>query len=195
MGRFTYWMNVSVDLRIQHGSGEDGGGSWMRIGEELHEEFNARARQQALSVEGRVTYEIMERFWPAARNDESLPQVLRDYGHIWTNAPKVLVSNSRTEADHDTRIIGGPDAIEQLAELRASTDGEIGIGGANLATQLLEHGLLDELMLFTHPVVLGSGRPLFDRLERPLELDLLEHAEYAGGVTLHRYAIRQPPSS
>lgn len=65
MGRFVYWMNVSVDLKIEHAPGEAGGGSWMRIGEALHREFNARAREFSLSVEGRTIYETMEAFWPA----------------------------------------------------------------------------------------------------------------------------------
>ena len=47
MGRFQYWMNVSVDLRIEHAEGEHGGGDWMHITEELHREFNARARALA----------------------------------------------------------------------------------------------------------------------------------------------------
>lgn len=58
-------MNVSVDLKIEHAPGEAGGGSWMRIGEALHREFNARAREFSLSVEGRTIYETMEAFWPA----------------------------------------------------------------------------------------------------------------------------------
>ncbi len=190
MGRFVYWMNVSLDLRIEGAEGEDGGGSWLRIGESLHREFNRRARALTLDVQGRVVYEIMEQFWPAARHDESLPDYLREYGEIWTDVPKVLVSRTRRSADHNTRILGGDDAIAQLADLRATTDGDIGVGGANLATQLLKAHLLDELMLFTHPAVLGTGRPLFDRLHEPLELDLLEHATYEGGVTLHRYAVR-----
>lgn len=45
-------------------------------------------------------------------------------------------------------------------------------------------------MLFTHPVVLGAGRPLFDEQPEQLELDLIEQASYDDGVTLHRYAVR-----
>lgn len=189
MGRFVYWMNVSADLRIEHTAGEEGGGSWLRIGESLHREFNARARALSLMVEGRVIYETMEAFWPAVRADESLPDHLREYGEIWTSKPKVLVSTTRTSADHNTRIVGGDDAIEQLAVIRARTDGDIGVGGATLATQLLRADLLDELLLFTHPVILGSGRPLFDDYDEPVELDLREHASFEHGVTLHRYAL------
>ena len=188
-GRFVYWMNTSVDLRIEYAPGEEGGGAWMRIGESLHREFNARARALTLSVEGRTIYETMEAFWPNARDDPSLPDYLREYGEIWTSTPKVLVSRTRRTAEHNTTIIAD-DAIEQLASLRSRLDGDIGVGGATLATQLLRANLLDELLLFTHPVILGDGRPLFDHPHEPIEIDLLERKSFDQGVTMHRYAVR-----
>ncbi len=190
MGRFVYWMNVSLDLRIEQVPGDNGAGEWLRISEELHREFNARAREFVLDVQGRVMYETMEEYWPRARTDASLPDVLREYGEIWTEMPKVLVSRTRHSTDHHTRVIGGDDAIEQLAALRAETEGRIKVGGAALATQLLRAGLLDELLLFTHPSVLGFGRPLFDDYDLPVELDLLEQRSFEQGVTMHRYQIR-----
>ncbi|MCO8274364.1 dihydrofolate reductase family protein [Actinoplanes sp. TRM 88003] len=182
-------MNVSLDLRIEQAPGENGGGEWMRIGDELHREFNERVRALSALVQGWVVYEIMEQFWPQARTDESLPDFMREYGELWTTAPKVLVSRTRHTADHNTRIIGGDDAIGQLATLRAETDGTIGVGGATVATQLLRAGLLDELLLFVHPVVLGSGRPLFDDHDGRVELDLLEQQSFPQGVTMQRYAV------
>lgn len=190
MGRFVYWMNVSLDLRIEQVPGDNGAGEWLRIDEELHREFNARARSLAAMVQGRVIYETMEEYWPRARQDASLPDVMREYGKIWTDAPKVLVSRTRHSADHNTRIIGGADAIDQLAALRAETDGTIGVGGATVATQLLRAGLLDELLLFTHPTVLGFGRPLFDDYDLPIGLDLLDQRSFTQGVTMHRYAVQ-----
>lgn len=190
MGHFVYWMNVSLDLRIEQVQGDIGAGEWLRIDEQLHREFNAQAQRLASMVQGRIFYETMEEYWPLARGDASLPAVTREYGDIWTTKPKVLVSRTRRSADHNTRIIGGPDAIEQLAALRAQTDGTIGVGGATLATQLLRAQLLDELLLFTHPAILGSGRPLFDEYNVPIQLDLLEQRTFEQGVTLHHYAIR-----
>lgn len=190
MGRFVYWMNVSLDLRIEQVPGDNGAGEWLRIDEELHREFNERARDLAVMVQGRVMYETMEEYWPRARADESLPDFMREYGHIWTDVPKVLISRTRTSVDHNTRIIGGDDAIEQLAVLKTETEGRIGVGGAAVAPQLLRVRLLDELVLFTHPAILGFGRPLFDDYDLPIELDLLEQKSFAQGVTLHRYAIR-----
>ena len=190
MGRFVYGMNVSLDLRIEQVAGDDGAGEWLRIDEELHRAWNAVEQSLALSVQGRVIYEIMEAAWPRAIDDESLPDYMREYAEIWTAKPKVLVSRTRQSADHNTRVIGGDDAIEQLAVLRAETEGSIGVGGATLATQLLRAGLLDELILATHPTFLGFGRTLFDDYEMPIDFDLLEQRSFASGVTMHHYAIR-----
>jgi dihydrofolate reductase len=190
MGRFVYSMHVSLDLRIEQVPGDNGAGEWLRLSEELHREANARTRTLALMVHGRVIYETMEEYWPRAPEDASLPDYMREYGEIWTAKPKVLVSRTRHRAAHHTRIIGGDDAIEQLATLRAGTDGTVSVGGATLATQLLRAGLLDELMLWTHPAILGFGRPLFDDYDVPIDLDLLEQRSFEHDVTMHRYAIR-----
>lgn len=187
--RFVYWMNVSLDLLIERTDGEQSG-DWLSIDETLHREFSERARRMSMMVEGRVTYDIMDPFWPDARTDESLPDYLREFGAVWTDKPKVLVSRTRRTAFHNTTVIGGADAIESLAELRRTGDGDIGVGGATLATALLRAYLLDELLLFTHPVVLGAGRALFDGPDEPLQLDLLEQKSFASGVTMHRYAVR-----
>lgn len=191
MGTVVYGMNVSLDLRIEQVPGDNGAGEWLRIEEELHRAWNAQAREAALMVQGRVLYEIMEEYWPRARNDASLPDYMREYAEIWTAAPKVLVSRTRDSADHNTRIIGGDDLMEQLATLRDETDGRIDLGGATLATQALRAGLLDELSLATHPTYLGFGRTLFDDYEMPIDLELLEQQTFASGVTLNRYAIQK----
>jgi dihydrofolate reductase len=196
MGRTVYWMNVSIDGYIEGAAGEHGADGveaapeWTRIDERLHQHFNQQARGLALMVEGRVVYEMMESAWPAAATDNSLPRYLQEFGRTWTAMPKVLVSRTRTSAGHNTRVVGGDDAIDQLAAIRAATDGTIGVGGATLATGLLHAGLLDELLLYVHPALLGSGRPLFDDLAEPLQCDLVESADFPIGVTMRRYAVR-----
>ena len=190
MGRFIYGMSVSLDLRIEQVPGDDGAGEWLLIDEELHRAWNEQVRGLALLVQGRVIHEVMEQAWPRAREDTSLPGYMREYADIWMATPKVLVSRTRQSADYNTRIIGGDDAIEQLATLRAETDGAIGVGGATLATQVLKAGLLDEIVLATHPSILGFGRPLFDGYDLPVDLELLEQRSFASGVTMHRYAVR-----
>ncbi|MEK6342780.1 MAG: dihydrofolate reductase family protein [Curtobacterium sp.] len=197
--RFVYWMNVSVDGFIERAPGEHSGPDgpeWVSIDEELHREFNRRAAAMVLSVEGRVVRDMMDPYWPDARTDESLPEVEREYGEIYVARPKVLVSRTRTTADHNTRVIGSDGrAIEQLARIRQETEGDVGVGGADLASQLFDAGLIDELMLFTHPAVLGGGRPLFDPprsgVRAPVRLGLLEEQRFGSGVVLRRWDVLQ----
>jgi dihydrofolate reductase len=195
--RFVYWINVSLDLRIEKDADEDGEGDWMRIDETLHREFNARASALSGMVQGRRVYEIMESFWPGVRDNESFPDYLREYGSIWTDAPKVLVSRTRTSTPYNTEVIGkAEDAIPQLAALRADSEGDVGVGGATVATALLRAGLLDELLLFAHPVVLGSGRPLFDDGWIPCNSTCSSRSASAAGssCTATRFARRSDPS-
>ena len=189
MGRFVYGMNVSLDLRIEQVPGDNGAGEWLRIDEELHTAWNALADSAALMVQGRVLYEIMESAWPHAADDPTLPGYMRHYGRIWTAKPKILVSRTRQTADHNTTILGGDNVIEQLSALRAESDGTIDVGGATLATQLLRAGLLDELVLATHPTVLGFGRTLFDDYDRPIDLELRDQQAFTSGVTMSHYTI------
>lgn len=190
MGRFVYGMNVSLDLLIEQVPGDDGAGEWLRIDEELHRAWNEHAQAATLIVQGRRLYEIMEKYWPQAVEDDSLPDYMREYAAIWTTKPKVLVSRTRQHADHSTRILGKDDVIGQLAELRETTTGTIDVGGAALATQVLRAGLLDELVLATHPSILGFGRPLFDDYDLPVDLDLVDQRSFGSGVTMHHYTIR-----
>ena len=192
MGRFVYSMNVSLDLLIEQVPGDDGAGEWLRIDEELHRAFNAHTQALALLVQGRVIHEIMEEYWPRAREDTvaaRLPaRVRRDLDRAAQGAGLPHAAHAPTTTP---RIIGGDDAIAQLADLRARTDGAIGVGGANLATQLLRAGLLDELLLATHPAILGFGRPLFDDYDhadrpRPARAAIVR----SPGVTMRRYAVR-----
>ena len=187
MGRLIYALGMSLDGYVVDTAGRF---DWSTPDEEAHRLANEEARDTAALLFGRRMFETMEGFWPQARDDDSLPDYLREYGEIWTSMPKVLVSRTRTHADHNTQVVHADDAVGALAELRARTDGDLGVGGATLATALLRAGLLDELLLFTHPVILGTGRPLFDGHDEPLQLDLLEQARYDEGVTMHRYAVR-----
>lgn len=130
--------------------------------------------------------ENMKEYWPRAGDDASRPKVLREYGEFRRATPKALVSRTRQRAGFNTPIIGGVDAIGQLAALGAET----GVGGASLATQLLRAGLPGELLLFPDPAYPGHGRPLSGNSGRPIGLGLLERRSFEEGVTMYHYAIR-----
>ena len=74
-----------------------------------------------------------------------------------------------------------------LADLRHEFDGDLDVGGANLAGQFVRRGLVDEYRLVIHPVVLGAGTPFWPELEAPLPLRLVETRTFASGVEFRSF--------
>jgi dihydrofolate reductase len=100
--------------------------------------------------------------------------------------PKVLYSRTREHADWNTTVAREvvPDEVRALAE---RAEGDLVVGGADLAATFFEHDLIDEIRLYVHPVVLGEGRPLFSRGMAPRAVRLAETRQFGNGVVLLRY--------
>ena len=78
-------------------------------------------------------------------------------------------------------------AVEEVARLKAQPGFDMDVGGPTFASALMRAGLIDEYRLFVHPVVLGSGTPLFLALEDRIGLELLETRTFGSGVVFLRY--------
>jgi dihydrofolate reductase len=123
----------------------------------LFRHFIEQARKSAGSVYGRRLYEIM-RYW-----DEDHPEwaaAERDFAVAWRKQPKWVVSRSLKAVGPNATLIGD-DLAAAIRGLKAERDGEIEVGGPDLARSLTDLGLIDEYRLYLHPVVLGHGTPFF----------------------------------
>jgi dihydrofolate reductase len=130
---------------------------------------------------GRVLYDEWAEFWPKQPEDD-------DFAKFFNSIPKYVVSNSLTTADwNNTTIISG-DVAARLRELREATDGDLVLSGsATLVRWLLAEGLLDELRLLMHPVVVGKGARLFEA-GAAHTLTLVESETFSTGVLNLTYA-------
>lgn len=77
--------------------------------------------------------------------------------------------------------------VEEIAKLKEQTGKDLGLGGANIASTVMRLGLIDEYQLYVHPVVLGSGTPMFPTLGDTINLRLVETRTFSSGVVLLRY--------
>jgi hypothetical protein len=181
-------MTVPLDLFIERTPGEDGGGEWLRIGEELHREFNRRAADLFEMVQGRVVHEIMERWWPDIAANPAMPDHLREYFRIWVDTPKVLVSRTRTEAGYNTRA--SPDPTRSIS---SPTCGTTRAATSASAVPHWRHSCTRKLARRAAPLHPPRGArkrtSIFDLLDRPVELELPEQPESERGVTTHGYGI------
>jgi dihydrofolate reductase len=122
---------------------------------------------------GRKTYEGFAEYWPSADPDDPFTAQMN-------GAQKYVVSNTLTEATWENSTIVNGDVKAELAKLKQDKD--LGTtGSAVLVSWLLEQGLLDELHLLVHPVVVGKGQKLFTEGAK-VPLKLLSSTTFTTGV-------------
>ncbi|QYC39545.1 hypothetical protein Nocox_09625 [Nonomuraea coxensis DSM 45129] len=136
---------------------------------------------------GRRTYDIFAGHWPAVTDpDDPIAGPLNAL-------PKYVVSTTMKSADwHNTTIVR---SLDDIAALRARPGRELQVHGSGMLAQaLLDRGLIDELRLWTFPVVLGSGKRLFEPGRVPTALRLIESATAESGCVLNVYRPAGKPS-
>ena len=185
MPQVIYSMSVSLDGFVAGPAGEI---DWTGPDDELHRFHNDRVREQRAQLLGRRLYETMLFWEDDAERDEPLTETELEFAGIWQPMPKIVFSRSLTEVrGSNTRLAQGTPA-EELERLKAEPgEGDIGIGGAGLAAELIAAGLVDDFHLFVAPIVLGAGIPYFPPLDRRVPLELVERREFSGGVQHLRY--------
>ena len=132
---------------------------------------------------GRVTYQEWAAFWPDADNE------MADY---MNNTPKYVASTTLNEVEWSNSQLLEGDVPAAVAALKKQPGKDIVMSGsATLARSLIREGLVDELHLMLHPVVVGEGARLFDEGEKHA-LELLDSETFGTGVV---YATYKPAGS
>jgi dihydrofolate reductase len=182
MARLIYSAIASLDGYV-----EDEGGKfdWAAPDEEVHAFVNDLERPVGLYLYGRRMYETMA-YWETEGRGPGDSVVSRDYAEIWRAAEKVVysrtlrsVSSARTRIERDFE----PDALRRL---KATSESDVTIGGAELAGQALTAGLVDELQLLLAPVLVGGGKRALPADVRT-RLELLDQRRFEGGFVYLRY--------
>jgi dihydrofolate reductase len=176
-----YSMSVSVDGFIADREGAFG---WSVPGEEQFRFHIAEVRELGGCLCGRRLYETMLP-WdtdPSLRDDEDGAT----FADVWCAIPKVVFSRTLDSVQGNARLAEGSVAEEVAAALDA-TDKDVSIGGAGLAAQAVELGLVDELRMFRNPIVVGGGTPFLPPVTEHVPLDLIETRTFASRVIFERY--------
>ena len=158
MAKLVFGMNQSLDGYVDHMA--------FAPSPTLFRHFIEQVRDQAGSVYGRRLYEVM-RYWDEDRPEWDAEE--RDFAAAWQKQPKWVVSRSLKSVGPNATLVG--DGFEAVIRgLKAELDGEIEVGGPDLARSLTDLCLVDEYRLYLHPVVLGRGKPFFAGPRPPLRL-------------------------
>ena len=134
-------------------------------------------------VLGRVTYEGFAAAWPGMEESTG------DFGKKMNSMPKFVASRTLTSAEWNATILEG-DLTGAVAKLKEEDGGDLLIyGSGDVVDELTRHGLIDEYRLMVHPVVVGSGKKLFQGLTSTTGLKLVDTITTDTGVAVLTYLV------
>jgi len=184
MGRIVVTEFVSLDGVMEDPGGAEGfkyGGWTFEISR--GDEGDRFKLDEALSAEalllGRVTYEGFAAAWPSREGE---------FADKFNTMPKYVVSSTLESPEWNNSTVLKGNVQEAVAKVRQEQDGDIVVhGSAQLVRALVEHDLVDELRLMVFPVVLGSGKRLFDETSDKKPLRLVDSKFVGDGVAILVY--------
>jgi dihydrofolate reductase len=155
--------------------------------EEMGQEIQAAMEEADAMLLGRLTYEEWAAFFPS-QSSEDVPSA--DY---MNETPKFVVSRTlEGPLEWNNSTLLGGSLAESLGELKSRPGKDISIAGSpTLVRSLLSEGLLDELRLMVHPVVVGGGKRLFEEGGKHKSLELVNSKTFKTGVVYLTYRPTQ----
>lgn len=154
MGRIVYDLSVSLDGRVES---PEGSLDWVAVDAETHALFNDAARAMSAFLLGRRTYDLLQAFWPSADAEPGVEPVIADFADIWRRKPKHVFTRTADVAD-PTVTVEREVTRERIEQIRHQHGGDLSVGGADVAASFMRLGLVDRLVMYVNPAILGGGR-------------------------------------
>lgn len=170
----------------------DGGLGWVSITQELFDFVGQRIQQTDTALYGRVTYQMMEAYWPTAAEQPNASKHDLEHSRWYKTARKVVLSKTLADEDRaDVKIIRSH-LRDEITQLKQGAGSEILVFGSPSSTHaLMAEDLIDEYWIFLNPVLLGQGMPLFKNIKHKTQLKLVTSKTFASGVVCLQYEVRR----
>ncbi len=185
MAKLIYASNMSLDGCTED---EHGAFDWAPPDDDVFAFITALMRSAGTYLYGRRMYETMA-VWETVPALAAQSSLAADFSNAWKAPRKIVYSTAlATAPTANTRIERAFD-VAAVQQLKADASRDLTVGGANLASQALSAGLVDECILFVWPMTVGDGKPALPA-DASLSLELLDERRFANGVLLLRYRSR-----
>lgn len=165
---------------------------WVSISEDLFSHVEGRIGKTDTALYGRVTYEMMESYWPTAADQPGASEHDRNHSRWYKSARKLVLSKTLSANDKpDTQVISN-NLSEEIGKIKQSEGTEILLFGSPSANHaLMAENLIDEYWLFVNPVLLGQGIPLFKNIQARTALKLKDSKTFPSGVVCLSYEVKR----
>lgn len=186
MRKIISFMHISLDGFV---AGPNGEMNWIKRDEELFGYIDKRIRETDAAMYGRVTYQMMQSYWPTAGDEPDAGKHDIEHSKWYNNVHKIVLSKTLKEADLTNTTIISNNLADRINEIKQQSGKEILLFGSPTATHaLIRQNLIDGYWLFVNPIILGQGIPLFTGIKDKIKLKLLPATrQFTCGVTELNY--------
>jgi len=190
MRRLVLFMHTSLD---GFAAGPQGEMDWIAINEEMFDYAERRIREADTALYGRVTYQMMEAYWPTAADQPGATRHDIEHSAWYKKVAKVVLSRTlRGKSLPNTRIVSD-DMGGEIRRLKQEAGKDILIfGSPSAGHSLMAEGLIDDYWLFVNPFLLGGGIPVFQGIKPKTALTLAESKVFSSsGVVCLHYELKR----
>ncbi|WP_018614435.1 dihydrofolate reductase family protein [Segetibacter koreensis] len=188
MRKLVLLMHTSLDGFV---AGPNGEMDWIQVGDEMFDIAGERTGEADTALYGRVTYQMMENYWPTAADKPGASKHDREHSTWYNSVRKVVVSRTMKDADiANTKIISEniPGEVEKLK--REPGKDILILGSPSVVHSLMEDNFINDFWLFVNPILLGQGIPLFKNINNRIKLNLVSSKVFTGGVVCLHYTTQ-----
>jgi len=186
MRNLIFFMHTSLDGFV---AGLNGEMDWIKVDEEMFDFVATMTEQADTALYGRVTYEMMQSYWPKAGEQPNASKHDIEHSTWYNRVSKVVLSRTMKETGLQNTTVINDQLSEKINSIKHRGDKNILIFGSPRASQsLLNQGLIDEFWLFVNPIILGQGMPLFKNITGTTKLKFVESKTFTCGVIALHYA-------
>lgn len=175
-------INITLDGFCDHTAGI--------ADEELHQHYADMVRSAGALVYGRITYQLMENYWPEVVKNPTGEKSTDDFAVAIDNVPKIVFSNTLKSVEWKSARLAKRSVKEEVLALKNEPGKDIFVGSPSMIEACTKLGLVDEYQLCIHPVILGKGLPLFKDIRERSVLKLVKTKTFGSGAVVHYYAAR-----
>ena len=164
--------------------------NWVKVDEEIFDHVGKRISEGDTALYGRVTYQLMESYWPTAADKPNASKHDIEHSKWYSKVHKVVLSKTMKDVDLTNTTIISDNLSNGINEIKQQAGSEILLFGSPTATHsLIQQNLIDGYLLFVNPIILGRGIPLFTDIKDKINLKLLTTRQFTSGVTELNYIV------
>lgn len=181
MSKLILSINISLDGFADHTVA-------LHADDEMHDFFTDLLGNTAVAVFGRVTFQLMQDYWPRAHDDPTATSSTLAFADRYNAIPKVVFSRTLQSTEWNNSRIERGNMIEEVVRMKQQPGKDISIGGISVAQQFMLRNLIDEYWFVVHPVIVGSGKRMFEGVTNQMRLRAIDTVVFRSGVSALHYS-------